>query len=621
MEPLEILIIEDNPGDLLLLKQYLSLSDIRVARILEAGSAAVGCQMLYKHRPHLVFVDLFLPDSKGLETFLHIKELALSMPVVVLSGLDDADTALKAIQAGAQDYMIKGEFDEKMLAKTITYSIERKKIQESLNNSLQVHELVGEATNDVIWDWDLKTQRVSNLSKAIESNYGYHSTQIGATADWWHQKIHPADVEQLCTHFKCTIAAGEPYLAHEFRFRRSGGDYLNVYARAQIIYRKSPSGTNTAYRIIGVLQDVTDLKKAREKLDWSIQRYETISRATSDIIYDWDITGDRMIFSRDDIKKLCGYGGIEETSSQWWYDHLHPDDRRRVETQIKNHLRNKTSQLLCEYRFRCADGTYKNIYGRSYSFYNEAMEPYRMIGAMQDITHMKQLQEKVLNEKMIRQQKITEATISSQEREREELGKELHDNINQILATCKMFIDMANKNETLREELLPKSFTYLTLAIEEIRKLSKSLVPPSLGDIGLEEAIGELLDTTALGSKTKYNFASDLIGRLKLPNHLQLLIYRIVQEQLNNISKYACAANVSVALYADDSQLRIRITDDGVGFDSTKRVSGIGLRNMKSRTHLHGGKMKIDSQPNKGCTLSVSIPLKGSKKKAKNYYE
>ena len=123
---------------------------------------------------------------------------------------------------------------------------------------------------------------------------------------------------------------------------------------------------------------------------------------------------------------------------------------------------------------------------------NNENKPYRMIGAMMDITERKKLEAELAEQKLNKQREITEATIQAQEKERSELGKELHDNINQILSTTKLYIDMALTETDIREELLQKTYRNISSAIEEIRMLSKSLVPPSLGDIGLKEAITEL---------------------------------------------------------------------------------------------------------------------------------
>jgi CheY-like chemotaxis protein len=134
--PLSILIVEDNPGDLFLLEELLRGSTLPVKQLIKVTSAGEACKVLQKEEINLVLLDLSLPDSNGLQSYEIVDEYAGSIPIVVLTGLIDMEIALETMASGAQDYLIKGEFDEKLLEKSIQYSIERKKSQESLRESI-----------------------------------------------------------------------------------------------------------------------------------------------------------------------------------------------------------------------------------------------------------------------------------------------------------------------------------------------------------------------------------------------------------------------------------------------------------------------------------------------------
>jgi two-component system sensor histidine kinase UhpB len=86
------------------------------------------------------------------------------------------------------------------------------------------------------------------------------------------------------------------------------------------------------------------------------------------------------------------------------------------------------------------------------------------------------------------------------------------------------------------------------------------------------------------------------------------MLYRIVQEQFNNISKYASAKTVTLRIDADPDFLYLSVTDDGVGFDTTQKAKGIGLKNIQSRVEFYSGTMQIISAPGKGCSLEITIP-------------
>jgi PAS domain S-box-containing protein len=130
--PIEVLLVEDNPGDVLLLQEYLQEVDstqftLIGVETLQDAIASLECQNF-----NLVLLDLSLPDSQGLETFTKVAYRFPLVPIVVLTGLDDERVAIQAMQYGAQDYLVKGQVDGNLLAKAIRYAIERKQAQETL---------------------------------------------------------------------------------------------------------------------------------------------------------------------------------------------------------------------------------------------------------------------------------------------------------------------------------------------------------------------------------------------------------------------------------------------------------------------------------------------------------
>src|SRR5688572_6129636 len=130
--PLKILVVEDNHGDFLLLKENIQLTRIAVSELHLAETLSAAKDYLQQTKPDIVFLDLYLPDSSGLESFNQLKDDMAASAVIVLSGLSDTKAALEAITLGAQDYLAKGEFDEKLLEKTMAYSMERKRNMETL---------------------------------------------------------------------------------------------------------------------------------------------------------------------------------------------------------------------------------------------------------------------------------------------------------------------------------------------------------------------------------------------------------------------------------------------------------------------------------------------------------
>jgi two-component system sensor histidine kinase UhpB len=366
---------------------------------------------------------------------------------------------------------------------------------------------------------------------------------------------------------------------------------------------------NKVFGIVGVSRDITAQKEIAESLRISNERFNMVSKATNDAIWDWDLVTNEILWNKA-IKHLFGYKDPEiGKTADWWYEKIHPEDRERVVSKIHHHIDSGIEKWQDEYRFVKADGTYKFVLDRGFILLNNEQKPYRMIGAMMDITERKKLEAELAEQKINKQREITEATIQAQEKERSELGKELHDNINQILSTTKLYIDMALTETDIREELLQKTYRNISSAIEEIRMLSKSLVPPSLGDIGLKEAVSELVASLNISQRVKLTLKTTGIEMVTMPDNIKLMAYRIVQEQVNNIIKHSRATTAEIKLAVSKKMFNITVKDNGIGFDSKRKSNGIGLSNITSRAELHNGKVEVVSSPGKGCTLKVSLPF------------
>ena len=366
---------------------------------------------------------------------------------------------------------------------------------------------------------------------------------------------------------------------------------------------------NRIIGLVGISRDITDRKLIEESLRISNERFNIVSKATNDAIWDWNLrTG--HVFWNDAIYSLFGYSQDEVIqSSLWWEQHIHPDDHDRVVAKVNDHIQNGIESWQDEYRFITRDGSVKNVFDRGFILLDAENKPYRMIGAMMDITERKKLQDELAAQNLARQRQVTEATIMAQEKERAEIGRELHDNINQILTTTKMYLDMAIAEEEIREELMLKSHQNISSAIEEIRILSKSLVPPSLGDIGIKEAISEMINNLNISQKIDIRLRTSGITNSFIPGNTQLMIFRIVQEQISNIIKHSKATEAEIKLSVARGELVVTISDNGIGFDPKKRMKGIGLMNITSRAEVHNGKVEVTSSPGNGCTLRISIPL------------
>lgn len=219
------------------------------------------------------------------------------------------------------------------------------------------------------------------------------------------------------------------------------------------------------------------------------------------------------------------------------------------------------------------------------------------------------LEKKLDHERQKRHKQITEAVLIAQENERVELGRELHDNINQILITTRLYLDLAMSKPGKDEELINLSNDHIGKAIKELRRLSRNLMPPSLGDITLKQSLEDLLLNFSSLQGIKFKYKVTLNEEKFVPDSLKLTIFRILQEQLSNVLKHAHATSVDIEIYESDYKLHLNISDNGIGFDTNKSTCGLGLRNITSRASLLEGHAEIISIPGKGTKLSIVFPL------------
>jgi signal transduction histidine kinase len=218
-------------------------------------------------------------------------------------------------------------------------------------------------------------------------------------------------------------------------------------------------------------------------------------------------------------------------------------------------------------------------------------------------TALQEMEKAITEQKIQEQKKLTRAMIRAQENERNRIGLELHDNINQMLVASKLLLSK-KQNESASET--SQSLELITKAIEEIRVLSGSYVMP-LKKINLQELIRALLFRLGEGGKIKARLSYKM-DRFEPDDDLKLSMYRIVQEQINNITKHASASLVTVSIEAMQSEIRIIIADNGKGFDPNQKRKGIGITNMFNRIDVYEGTCIIDSAPGKGCRILIFIP-------------
>ena len=221
-------------------------------------------------------------------------------------------------------------------------------------------------------------------------------------------------------------------------------------------------------------------------------------------------------------------------------------------------------------------------------------------------------QRRLLSQQATHQRELLRASLESQEREQQRMAHELHDGAGAMLSTTKLYLQQLRMfpGSEKTDEWLQKAEGLLNETVDSIVAIAQNLQPAELESLGLTGALRELTDR--LGASGRYQMQVDLQGVTGLAPERALLLYRMVQELLNNTLKHAQAQTLTVRLSSDMNRLKLVVADDGQGFDPGKPAEGrrgMGLKTLESRADLLGGQLVRKTAPGQGTQTTITIPL------------
>jgi PAS domain S-box-containing protein len=376
----------------------------------------------------------------------------------------------------------------------------------------------------------------------------------------------------------------------------------------------------TIERLRNMLRIVMENRLSLQEIKIANERFDIMMRATHDLIWDWNLETGIIYRDPAGLKKVYGVQDAETIDGfQNWLERVHPEDHTRVSEAVSQLFQSQDRDHFdVEYRFRHDNGSYTHVYDRGIILRNAEGKPVRMIGAAQDVSERKRLERELLDHELEYQKAINQATVETQERERTEIGKELHDNVNQVLTTTKLYLDLAASNPELKDELIQKSSKNIIGVINEIRQLSRSLMDPSIGDLGLQDSVNDLIENINLTRKLHVCLKASPDFEALLDKSQKLTIFRIIQEALNNAIRHARATSVIIHFTLRGENAEVTIEDDGIGFDVKTVRKGAGLKNIQNRIYLINGTHTLISTPNQGSRIIINFPITSTKTELSN---
>jgi diguanylate cyclase (GGDEF)-like protein/PAS domain S-box-containing protein len=234
------------------------------------------------------------------------------------------------------------------------------------------------------------------ISPQIQEMLGYSPEDWIAKPDFCNTIIHPEDSERMWREAQEAEAKGR--FSCDYRYIAKDGHVVWVHDEAVLL--KNEGAAPSVWQ--GVMLDITAQKQAEEALRQSEERFKLVAWATTDVVWDWDLQTNQIWWGAG-LQKIFHYElKTDQTDIDWWHDHIHPEDRAKVDRSANQALDGGMEFWSKEYRFQRVDGTYADIMDRAHIIRNEAGQATRMIGAMMDITERKYMESMLVqsNEKM-----------------------------------------------------------------------------------------------------------------------------------------------------------------------------------------------------------------------------
>ncbi len=520
---------------------------------------------------------------------------------------------------------------EQILAVIITRDItESARAQLALHDSERRFRQLADAMPQLVWTAD------------ADGNPDYYNTRVSQYSgferrpdgSWqWHPVLHPDDFERTSHVWSEAVRRREQY-AIEHRVRMVDGSHRWHLSRAEPV-----TGEDGTIRWFGTATDIHDLKLAEEAVRHSEERYRLISKATNDIIWDWDLTTDRLSWSSAVLKHFGCLPSEMGESIDGWYSRIHAEDRERVVTGLHAAIDGGDETWHDEYRFLKSDGSYATFLDRGHISRDPQGRPLRMIGSMLDLTERRRAEEALresesrlrelsqsleqrvaertaaLEEQTGRLRRLAAELASAEHRERKRLAALLHDDLQQLLVASLMHVRMAGDRagDGPAVPLMTKAAQLLDQSIDAARNLTRQLRPPVLYEDGLVAALGWLGSTFQERHSVRVIIDADEI-RQPLDDDVKALLYECGRELLFNAVKHAGVDEVRVEVREEEHRLRLAVVDKGAGFDAEAvagdlKGGGFGLFSIRERLTALGGLMTVESSEGLGSRIELEVPL------------
>lgn len=485
-----------------------------------------------------------------------------------------------------------------LLGETFANALVRRRQDSTVTEHQHRLRLAMQASKAHGWDWNIKTGRSLWFGDS-ESIFGIRPEAHSGSLEDFLSYVHPDDRDRLQISLQKAIREHKPY-EEDYRVIRTDGRVRWVSDRGEVFYE--PDGTAT--RMLGIAIDFTEWREMELSRSSAEARYGQLLETVDAIVWRSDPESSRYSFVSRNAETILGYP-LERwlQESNFWLDHLHPEDRDWVNRTCQGDIPNRRAHVL-QYRMVAADGRVVWFHDKT-KFVAEGGKPVELIGIMVDITALKEAEERL--------RMLGGRLIEAQELERSRIARELHDDINQRLALIAIDLERFPKHRFRTDKQIRAYshglWTKTSEIASQISRLCGQLHSSKLEHLGLVPAVRDLCAGVAERHSVKVDFVARRLPR-NLPEDLALCIFRICQESLANVVKHSRCSRAKVRLAVKAGSLELSVIDNGMGFDSAGRVGkGLGLISMQERASLLRGRLTIASASGAGTAILAWVPL------------
>jgi two-component system, NarL family, sensor histidine kinase UhpB len=358
-------------------------------------------------------------------------------------------------------------------------------------------------------------------------------------------------------------------------------------------------------------------RQAEEALRLSQQRFESVTLATTDAIWDLNLET-KIVWWSGGMQKLFGYSS-EQVSPHldWWVERLHPEDKDRVIRELEQVVMSGKRTWAGHYRFRRQDGSYASVLDRGYIIQDAGGKPVRVVGGISDISERRRAEE-ALESSRRQLRALTARLQAGREDERAHVAREIHDELGQVLTAIKMNLDWLERKiddgdggQALNPmlERVVESAAMTDAAIKNVQRIATELRPGVLDNLGLAEALRQ--EANRFQQRSGVVCELDLpSGTLELPEKVATAVFRVFQEALTNVGRHANATVLRVLLKIEADEVMLQVEDNGRGIrpEATADSRSLGLLGMRERASVLGGEASISPILPHGTRVTLRLP-------------